>query len=51
MQDEAIFECIDTLAPSAQKVVEIISEAVSGKPGKGSSETSYESSKVLSDEG
>jgi hypothetical protein len=39
VQDEAIFDCIDTLAPSAQKVVEIISEAVTGRGGR-ASETS-----------
>jgi hypothetical protein len=38
-QDEAIFDCIDTLAPSAQKVVEIISEAVTGR-GSRAGETS-----------
>jgi len=35
-QDEAIFDCIDTLAPSAQKVVEIISEAVTSRGGRAS---------------
>jgi hypothetical protein len=40
-QDETSFECVDSLAPSAQKVVEIISEAVTGKSGKGASETTY----------
>jgi hypothetical protein len=39
VQDEAIFDCIDTLAPSAQKVVEIISEAVTGRSNR-ASETS-----------
>ena len=34
-QDEAIFDCIDHLAPSAQKVVEIVAEAVAGRQGKG----------------
>jgi hypothetical protein len=32
--DEAIFDCIDTLTPSAQKVVEIVSESVVPKQGR-----------------
>lgn len=33
-QDEAIFDCIDHLAPSAQKVVEIVADVVNGRHAK-----------------
>ncbi|WVF67091.1 hypothetical protein IAT40_001836 [Kwoniella sp. CBS 6097] len=36
--DAAIFDCVDALTPSAQRVVELVCEAVSGKPGRNSSE-------------
>lgn len=35
IDDLAIFDCLDTLAPSAQKVVDLICEHMSGK-GRGS---------------
>jgi len=34
-QDYAIFDCIDVLTPSAQKVVDLVTEHMSGK-GRGS---------------
>nr|ODN87338.1 hypothetical protein L203_03611 [Cryptococcus depauperatus CBS 7841] len=34
--DEAIFDCIDTLTPSAQMAIESICELASGKPGRSS---------------
>lgn len=37
IEDSAIFDCLDTLAPSAQKVVDLICEHMSGK-GRGSIE-------------
>ncbi|BEI90230.1 uncharacterized protein CcaverHIS019_0303000 [Cutaneotrichosporon cavernicola] len=39
IEDSAIFDCLDTLAPSAQKVVDLICEHMSGK-GRGSIESS-----------
>ncbi|WWC87738.1 uncharacterized protein L201_002630 [Kwoniella dendrophila CBS 6074] len=36
--DSAIFDCLDALTPSAQRLVEIICEAVSGKSGRNSAE-------------
>ncbi|WWC60178.1 uncharacterized protein I303_102743 [Kwoniella dejecticola CBS 10117] len=36
--DSAIFECVDTLTPSAQRLVEIVCDAASGKSGRMSSE-------------
>ncbi|WVR03947.1 hypothetical protein IAU60_000946 [Kwoniella sp. DSM 27419] len=36
--DAAIFDCVDALTPSAQKVVELICEAVSEKTGRSSPE-------------
>ncbi|WWC68766.1 uncharacterized protein I206_102700 [Kwoniella pini CBS 10737] len=36
--DSSVFDCADTLAPSAQKMVEIVCEAASGKSGRTSSE-------------
>lgn len=34
VSDEAIFDCVDTLTPSAQRVVELICDMASGKSGK-----------------
>ncbi|WVQ94532.1 hypothetical protein IAU59_001611 [Kwoniella sp. CBS 9459] len=36
--DTAIFDCVDALTPSAQRVVELVCEAVSGKSGRNSAE-------------
>jgi hypothetical protein len=42
VSDEAIFDCIDTLTPSAQRVVEIVSEGI--KQGRASDQGSVVSS-------
>ncbi|WWC97086.1 hypothetical protein V866_003964 [Kwoniella sp. B9012] len=36
--DSATFDCVDTLTPSAQRLVEIVCEAVAGRSGRTSSE-------------
>ncbi|WVW80007.1 hypothetical protein I302_101980 [Kwoniella bestiolae CBS 10118] len=36
--DSAIFDCVDVLTPSAERLVEIVCQAVSGKSGRTSSE-------------
>ncbi|KAK4687443.1 hypothetical protein P7C73_g2673, partial [Tremellales sp. Uapishka_1] len=40
LKDEAIFDCIDTLTPSAQRVVAILCEIMSGKSSRSSSSES-----------
>lgn len=37
----AIFDCVDTLTPSAQNVVELVCDLVSGKSGKAVSDYRY----------
>ncbi|OCF74855.1 hypothetical protein I204_03697 [Kwoniella mangroviensis CBS 8886] len=36
--DSATFDCVDTLTPSAQRLVEVVCEAVAGRSGRTSSE-------------
>ncbi|WRT65559.1 uncharacterized protein IL334_002504 [Kwoniella shivajii] len=38
INDSAIFDCVDTLTPSAQRLVELVCESVSGKSARNSSD-------------